>query len=140
MAVELKTDYVDHICIAVTDITKAEEDYRNNFGWTPAGRYSDTDENIKVVYYKVGPTAIELVQDIDGTGETAKFIKRRGEGIMLVSYHVENCGSALDLLNNNGVKTIDTQPRFTKELNRNFAFIHPKANHGVLTEVIDGKY
>lgn len=35
---------------------------------------------------------------------------------------------------------VDERPRFVKELNRHFAFIHPKVGHGILTEVIDGEY
>jgi hypothetical protein len=35
---------------------------------------------------------------------------------------------------------IDRKPRFARELNRYFAFLHPKKCHGVLAEVIDGSY
>ena len=35
---------------------------------------------------------------------------------------------------------IDRKPRFARELNRYFAFLHPKQCHGVLAEMIDGSY
>lgn len=140
MTEKLKVNYVDHISIAVKDLDEAVEDYKNAFGWEVAGYYNDLDEKIRVCYFMVGPTAVELMEDIDGTGEVAKFIQRRGEGIMVLSYNVDNCHESLELLKRNGVKVVDEKPRFAKELARHFAFIHPKVTHGILTEVIDGEY
>jgi methylmalonyl-CoA/ethylmalonyl-CoA epimerase len=118
MTEEVKVNYVDHISIAVKDL----------------------DENIRVIYFQVGQTAVELMEDIDGTGEVAKFIERRGEGVMVLSFNVDNCFDSLGILKKNGAQVIDKEPRFVNELNRYFAFIHPKACHGILTEVIDGTY
>jgi hypothetical protein len=46
----------------------------------------------------------------------------------------------LEKLKKNNVKLIDQKPRFFAEYKRNFAFIHPVPMHGILTEIIDGKY
>jgi len=140
MTEEVKVNYVDHISIAVKDLEKAEEDFKNIFGWKVAGRYKDPDENIRVVYFQVGPTAVELMEDMDGTGEVAKFIQKRGEGVMVVSFNVDNCLDSMGILKKNGAHLIDKKPRLAKELDRYFAFLHPKACHGVLTEVIEGRY
>lgn len=140
MIEEMKVNYVDHISIAVKDIQKAEENFINAFGWKVSGRYEDKDEKIRVAYFMLGPTAVEIMEDLDGTGEVARFIERRGEGIMVLSFNVDHCMNALKKLKSNGVEVIDRKPRFVKELERNFAFIHPKVCHGVLTEVIDGNY
>ena len=140
MTEEVKVNYVDHISIAVKDLKKAEEDFKRMFGWKVAGRYDDLDENIRVIYFQVGQTAVELMEDLDGTGEVAKFIEKRGEGIMVLSFNVDNCRDSLDILKKNDAQVIDQEPRYVKDLNRYFAFIHPKACHGILTEVIDGKY
>ena len=140
MTEEVKANYVDHISIAVKDLEKAIEDFKKAFGWEVAGRYQDLDEKIKVAYFKVGPTAVEIMEDLDGTGEVARFIERFGEGIMVLSFNVDNCSQALEVLKRNGTNVIDERPRFARELNRYFAFIHPKVCHGILTEVIDGKY
>jgi len=140
MAEKLKANFVDHICIAVNDVKKAEKDYIDMFGWEVAYRYVDEPEKIRVTGFMVGPTAIEVMEDTDGTGEVAKFIKRSGEGVMIVSYNVDNCEESLELLKRNKVKLIDQKPRFFEEYNRYFAFIHPVPAHGILTEIIDGKY
>ena len=140
MPEKIKTNFVDHICIAVKDVKQAEEDYINAFGWEVAYRYDDEPEKIRVTGFMVGPTAIEIMEDLDGTGEVAKFIERSGEGVMLISYNVDNCYDSMEKLKKNGVRLIDQQPRYFAEHDRNFAFIHPKATHGILTEVIDGEY
>ena len=140
MSEKLQANHVDHICIAVKDVAQAEQDYVAAFGWDVAYRYVDKPEKIRVTGFMVGPTAIEIMEDLDGTGEVAKFIQRSGEGVMLISYQVDNCRESLELLKRNGVALIDQSPRWFAEHKRNFAFIHPRATHGILTEIIDGKY
>ncbi|MFH0977089.1 MAG: VOC family protein [Spirochaetota bacterium] len=140
MKKKVESDYVDHISIAVKDVVQAEKDYSEAFGWEVSGRYVDTGEKIRVSYFMVGPTAVEVMEDLDGTGEVAKFIERHGEGVMVLSFHVADCALALGALKDNGAKTLDGKPRYSKELGRYFAFLHPKVYHGVLPEVIDGKY
>jgi methylmalonyl-CoA/ethylmalonyl-CoA epimerase len=140
MAERLKANHIDHISIAVRDLSKAEEDFRQAFGWDVDGRYSDYDEKINVAYFMIGPTALEIMEDMDGTGEVARFIASHGEGIMVLSINVDNTFESLELLKRNGADLIDEKPRFAKELNRYFAFLRPKQCHGVLAEVIDGKY
>ena len=140
MSEKVKTNYVDHISIAVRDVAKAEKDFKEAFGWEVDGRYIDSGEKIRVSYFMVGPTAVEVMEDLDGSGEVSKFIERHGEGVMVLSFNVDECSTALETLKRNGAKVLDQEPRFSKELNRYFAFLHPKFYHGVLPEVIDGKY
>ena len=140
MPEEVKVNYVDHISIAVKDLEAAEKDIVDAYGWEVAGRYRDVDEKIRVVYFQLGPTAVENMDDIDGTAEVAKFLEKSGEGIMVLSFHVDDCSKSLDILKKNQANVIDRKPRYAKDLDRFFAFVHPKVCHGVLTEVIEGKY
>ena len=140
MSEKLNTNYIDHISIAVKDLKKAEEDFKKAFGWEVDGRYSDYDEKIRVAYFMIGQTALEIMEDMDGTGEVARFIAEHGEGIMVLSMNVDNTVESLELLKRNGADLVDRKPRFAKELNRHFAFLHPRQCHGILTEIIDGEY
>lgn len=140
MTEKLKVNCIDHISIAVRDLRKAEEDFGRVFGWEVDGRYSDHDEKINVAYFMIGPTALEIMEDMDGTGKVAKFIAEHGEGIMVFSMNVDSAAESLELLKRNGADAVDREPRFARELNRYFAFLHPRQCHGVLTEIIDGKY
>jgi len=140
MTERLKAHYVDHISIAVKDLNAAENDFKQALGWEPDGRYTDEGERIKVVYFKVGPTAVELMEDLDGSGEVAKWIEKHGESVMVVSFKVDNTEKELALLKRNGARLLDEKPRFAAEINRYFAFLHPKVSHGVLMEIIDREY
>jgi methylmalonyl-CoA/ethylmalonyl-CoA epimerase len=140
MPEKLNTNYIDHISIAVRDITEAEADFRQAFGWEVDGRYTDVDEKSNVAYYMIGQTALEIMEDLDGTGAVARFIDKHGEGIMVLSMNVDNALESLGLLGRNGARLIDRKPRLARELNRYFAFLHPKQCHGVLAEIIDGSY
>ncbi|MDP2645790.1 MAG: VOC family protein [Desulfobacterales bacterium] len=140
MTERLKTNYVDHISIAVKDVKQAEADFKKAFGWEPDGRYKDIAEKIRVSYFMVGQTAVEIMEDLDGTGEVARWIEKNGEGVMVLSFNVDSTVEGLDLLIRNGARVLDRAPRWAGELKRHFAFLHPKVAHGVLTEVIDGTY
>jgi methylmalonyl-CoA/ethylmalonyl-CoA epimerase len=139
MSERVKANFVDHISIAVKDVARAEEQFKKAFGWEVSGRYADSGEKIQVSYFMVGPTAVELVEDLDGTGEVAKFITKHGEGVMVLSFNVDDCAAELKTLESNGADLIDHKPRFSKELNRYFALLHPRT-YSVLAEVIDGNY
>ena len=75
MPEEVKVNYVDHISIAVKDVKKAEEDFKSAFGWKVAGRYQDLDEKIRVVYFMVGPTAVEQEDKEDVSTSQENFEK-----------------------------------------------------------------
>ena len=97
MAEKLKVNGIDHISIAVRDLKKAEEHFRRAFGWEVDGRYSDSDEKINVAYFMIGETALEIMEDRNGTGEVARFIAEHGEGIMVFSMKVDSTVESLEL-------------------------------------------
>ncbi len=136
----MKLNYVDHICIATKNAKKAADDFSRAFTIQPFLRYTDPDEKLNVVSFRMGETVLEFMEDSTGDGETAKFIRKRGEGIMLISFNVDDCESALQELKEKDVRLIDKKPRLWKEYDRRFAFLHPAGMHGVLMEIIDGAY
>lgn len=137
---EMKLNYVDHICIATKDVKKAEDNFSKAFGIEAFLRYANPDEKINVVCFRIAQTVLEFIEDSTGNGETAKFIQKRGEGIMLISFNVDNCEDTLEELKKKNVLLVDQKPRLWKEYKRRFAFLHPTGMHGTLIEVIDGAY
>jgi methylmalonyl-CoA/ethylmalonyl-CoA epimerase len=67
-------------------------------------------------------------------GEVAKFIEKRGEGIMLIGLNVDNTREAMEELKEKGYTFIGGARPFR---NCEFAFVHPKDVNGVLLELID---
>ena len=72
-------------------------------------------------------------------GEVAKFIEKRGEGVFLISYKVDDVVEKIKELKEKGYKLIDEKPR--ELFGNRYAFInYPKEMCGVLTEIIDGEF
>ena len=87
----VKTNKIDHICIAVKNIDEARRVWEKKKKKTgPDDVYIDEPENIKVARYWIGEVGFELMESTTPDGEVAKFIKKRGEGVMIISLNVHN--------------------------------------------------
>ena len=131
----MKIKKIDHISIAVRDLNKAREAYENILGLELDSTYVFDKEKIKVTRYRIGDIWLELMEPTE-TGDVSKFLDRKGEGIMVISYEVPNVEQAIAELKSKGYELIDDKPRFLWD--SRYAFInHPKELCGVLTEVWD---
>lgn len=139
----MKVNKVDHICIAVKNLEEARKVWEPLLGKDgPDDAYVDEPEKINVARYWVGEVGFELMESTTPDGDVAKFIERRGEGVMLISFNVDNTREAVAELQDKGYPLI---PAPDGEIARpfrdcEFAFVHPKKLNGVLTEIIDYKW
>jgi methylmalonyl-CoA/ethylmalonyl-CoA epimerase len=83
----------------------------------------------------IGEVAFELMESTSPDGEVARFIKKNGEGMFLISFKVPDVEGSMEELNKKGLSPIDKKPR--NWCGRNFTFLHPKDFAGVLIELID---
>jgi methylmalonyl-CoA/ethylmalonyl-CoA epimerase len=74
------------------------------------------------------------MESLTPDGDVAKFIEKRGEGVMIVSLNVDDTRAAMSELQEKGYPLIGGVRQFRE---CEFAFVHPKAVNGVLLEVID---
>ena len=138
----MKIKRIDHICIAVKDLEAAKKVWEPVLGKSsPDDAYVDEPEKINVARYYVGEVGFELMESTTPDGDVAKFIAKNGEGVMLISFNVDNTRKAVDELK---AKDYPFIPDSRGEVARpfrdcEFAFIHPKKLNGVLTELIDDK-
>jgi len=134
----LKLNKVDHICIAVKDLEQAKKVWGPILGKTePDDAYIDEPEKIKVARYMVGEVGFELMESTTPDGDVAKFIEKRGEGVMIISFNVDSTREAMAELEGQGYPFIGGARPFR---DCEFAFIHPKKVNGVLLELIDYKW
>ncbi len=131
----MKVNKIDHICIAVRDLEAARKVWEPILGKSePDDSYIDESEKIKVVRYWLGEVGFELMESTTPDGDVARFIEKRGEGVMVVGINVDSTEAAMSELKAKGYPFIGGLRPFRDS---KFAFVHPKKVNGVLLELID---
>ncbi|GAI96321.1 unnamed protein product [marine sediment metagenome] len=134
----MKVNKIDHICIAVKNLDEARKIWEPILGKSgPDDPYVNELEKIRVARYWLGEIGFELMESTTPDGDVAKFIEKRGEGVMLISFNVDNTREAMDELKAKDYPFIGGARPFR---DCEFAFVHPKAVNGVLLELIDYKW
>ncbi len=134
----MRVNKIDHISIAVRDLDQARQIWEPVLGKSgPDDEYVDELEKIRVARYWLGEVGFELMESTSDDGDVARFIEKRGEGIMLVSFNVPVTRDAIAELEAGNYEFIGGARPFR---NCEFAFLHPRQMNGVLTELIDDKW
>jgi methylmalonyl-CoA/ethylmalonyl-CoA epimerase len=127
---------LDHIGIAVKDIDEALKFYSDAVGLRCTHVEEVPGQHVKIAFLPVGGMNIELLESTDPEGAVAKFIEKKGEGIQHIAFLVDDMESAMAALKEKGVEFIDPIPR-TGAHGSKIAFLHPRASHGVLMELVE---
>ncbi len=138
----MKINKIDHICIAVKSIDEARKAWEPLLGKEkPDQAYVDEREKIRVVRYWIGEVGYELMESTAPDGEVARFIEKKGEGVMIISFNVDNTRDAVKELQGKRYPFIpDSRGEIARPFrDGEFAFVRPKTLNGVLTELIDDK-
>jgi methylmalonyl-CoA/ethylmalonyl-CoA epimerase len=126
---------IDHVGIAVRDLEAAVGDYRRAFGIEPVHRERVEEQGVEEVMFRVGTSYIQLLGALSPNTSVGRFLERRGEGVHHVGYRVDDIRSVLDRLASEDVPLVDREPR-SGSRGTKVAFMHPKAFHGVLIELV----
>ena len=125
---------LDHIGIAVGDLSEALAFYRDALGLDVEPPEEVPSQRVRVHFVPVGEAAIELLEPTSPDSPIATFIARRGPGVHHVTLRVDDIRETLGRLKARGVRLIDEAPREGAE-GALIAFIHPASTHGVLVEL-----
>ncbi|GAB6106773.1 methylmalonyl-CoA epimerase [Fusibacter bizertensis] len=134
----MKALKVDHIGIAVKDLEASISFYRDILGLEMAGSEVVEEQKVKVAFFPVGDTEVELLESTSEDGPIAKFIEKNGEGIQHIAFKVENIEEAIEYMLSKGMKMIDEKPRYGAG-GAKIAFVHPKSSNRVLVELSERK-
>jgi methylmalonyl-CoA/ethylmalonyl-CoA epimerase len=124
---------IEHIGIAIKSLEAAKvfEILLNN----PSYKTEEvTQEKVKVNFFKIGESKIELLESTDPNGTIAKYIEKRGEGIHHIALAVDDILSEMQRLKKEGFSFIYEEPKRGAD-NQLINFIHPKHTNGVLIEL-----
>ena len=126
---------VHHVAVIVRDLEAALGFYRDRLG-LPLDVVMPIDtDGVRIAFLPIGESSIELVEPTRPDTGVARFLESRGEGFHHVCLEVDELSAELDRLAGEGIELIDRVPRRGAE--GPVAFIHPRACHGVLVELIE---
>jgi methylmalonyl-CoA/ethylmalonyl-CoA epimerase len=129
----MKPTHVEHIGIAVANLDEAIKYYEEILGLKCYAIEEVAEQKVKVAFFQVGDTKIELLETTDPEGPVGKFVEKKGPGVHHIAFAVESTEEALKAAEAKGVALIDKTPRIGAE-GLKIGFLHPKSTFGVLTE------
>ena len=127
---------LNHVAIAVRDIAKAAEVYRNMLGANVSAAVPQPAHGVNTVFITLPNTKIELLEPIGTDSPIAKFLERNPDGGMHhVCYEVDDILAARDQLKAQGARVLgDGNPKIGAH-DKPVLFLHPKDFCGTLVEL-----
>ena len=129
---------IAHVALAVGDLEAAVARYTAVWGLEVVHREVVEDQGVEEVLLRLpgGGGDIQLLGALGPDTTVGRFLERRGEGLHHIAYEVADLEEALQTLAAEGVELIDAEPRRGSAGTR-VAFVHPRGNRGVLTELVE---
>ena len=127
---------LNHVAIAVPDLTAASATYRDTLGATVSAPVDLPEHGVTTVFVELPNTKIELLGELGADSPVARFLKRHpGGGIHHVCYEVDDLDTARALLESRGARVLgDGRPRIGAH-GKPVLFLHPKDFCGTLVEL-----
>ena len=127
-------DRIDHIGIVVHSLDSSLQTYCGQLGFRLLERVAIPEQKVEAAFLDAGNSMVELIAPTDPESGTGKYLANRGEGMHHVCFEVEDIVAALAALKAQGLRLIDESPR--KGVHGKVAFLHPKATHGAMIELL----
>jgi len=130
---------LNHVAVAVPDLSAAAKVYREIMGATVSGPQALPDHGVTVVFVDVGNTKIELLEPLGDSSPIAKFLESNPTGGMHhLCFEVDDIIAARNRLTEQGARVLgDGEPREGAH-GKPVLFLHPKDFTGTLIELEQG--
>lgn len=125
---------VEHIGIAVKDITTSNDLFTKLFNIAPYKSESVESEGVMTSFFKINETKVELLEATNPDSSIAKFIEKKGEGIHHIAFEVDDILAEMKRLEGEGFTLLNSVPKRGAD-NKIVCFLHPKGTNGVLIEL-----
>ena len=127
---------LNHVAIAVKDLTKAVSVYRDRLGAAVSAAVPQPDHGVTTVFVSLPNTKIELLAPLGEGSPIARFLERNADGgIHHVCYEVDDIIAARDRLAAQGARLLgDGEPKIGAH-GKPVLFLHPKDFCGTLVEL-----
>lgn len=127
---------IDHVGVAVEDLDRALELYRDRYGLAEQHRETVEQFGVEAALLGVGDGHVELLEPTSADSAVGRFLERNGPGMHHVAYQTTDIDATLERVREVGIRLIDSEPRIGIRGSR-VAFLHPHDTGGVLTELVE---
>ena len=127
---------LNHVALAVPDLTAAAALYRDTLGATVSAPQPLPEHGVTVVFIELANTKIELLEPLGEASTIRPFLDKNPSGGMHhVCYEVDDIIAARDRLKASGARVLgDGEPRIGAH-GKPVLFLHPKDFFGTLVEL-----
>jgi methylmalonyl-CoA/ethylmalonyl-CoA epimerase len=129
---------IEHIGIAVADLEKSNELFKNLLGKAHFKTEKVEGEGVETSFFQVGETKVELLQATRSDSPIAKYIDRKSEGVHHIAFAVEDILAEVARLKEAGFEILNETPKAGAD-NKLVVFLHPRSTNGVLVELCQEK-
>jgi methylmalonyl-CoA/ethylmalonyl-CoA epimerase len=130
----LKIKRVEHVAIAVDDMTKHKRLFEDLFGLSL--ELEEQIDTTKLAMYPVGGTYLELLETVEPESWLGGWLKDKGESLFHICFEVEDIDEALQELKGKGVKLLNDEPIIGHGGAR-IAFLDPGSTGNILYELAE---
>ena len=125
--------FIDHIGIAVRSLDAAVPLYRDVLGLAFDGFDEVEEQGVKVAFFRIGDTKLELLEPTRDDSPIAVFLTKRGEGIHHIALAATSIHEARQVASDAGLRLLSDRP-LDGAHGKLISFLHPKDTAGVLLE------
>ncbi len=132
----MNTKKIEHIGIAVKELAEKVYFYEEILGLKKLKEEIVEEQGVKIVFFQIGESKIELLEPLNEDSPIAKFIQKRGEGIHHFAILVDSIEDKIKDMQAKGAKLIGSKATRGAD-DMKIIFIHPKSSGGVLLELCE---
>ncbi|WP_313618495.1 methylmalonyl-CoA epimerase [Agrobacterium sp.] len=127
---------INHVALAVPDLSAAESAYRDTLGARVSARQLLPEHGVTVVFVELPNSKVELLEPLGENSPIAAFLEKNPAGGMHhICYEVEDILTARDQLKQSGARVLgDGDPKIGAH-GKLVLFLHPKDFFGTLIEL-----
>lgn len=128
---------VDHVGIAVTDLTQAINFYQDTLGMHCHHKEINQEQGVEeaMMAFTTAQADIQLLAPLAPDTTIGKFLEKNGPGIQQLAFRVTDVRKVAEILSGKGIRMLYPEPR-TGTAGSLVNFAHPKDCGGVLIEFV----
>ena len=127
---------INHIAIAVADVTAAAQHWQTMLGATVSAVQILPEHGVRIVFVTAPNGKVELMEPIDAQSPIAGFLQRNQDGGMHhICYEVDDIAVARETLASRGARVLGNGEVKIGAHGNPVLFLHPKDFNGTLIEL-----